>query len=415
MNNNIDQLSVKFEKPIYGGEFLGRLPNHKPIFVPFVIPDEVVNIKIINEKKGFARGTIISILENSDKRVVPPCIFFGKCGGCHYQHIGYGDQLKIKQQIVEEQISRLPGIQKTKINPIVPSPKEFNYRNNIQFSVDNSGKLGFQMHNSNLIIPIDDCFLPGDQILDIWKILDLEQFPGLKRVHLREGIQEELMVILESDDFQDLPSLELDVPISVIHLSKVGKIVLAGDDHLIYQVKDQYFHVSAESFFQVNTSQAEKMVNIVTDYFSEKSETLLELYSGVGLFTKFLANKFNQIFAVEESPSACDDFAINLDEYDHINLYVGKVDDIIPNLIINPDAILVDPPRSGLDPTTFEKVLSFQAEKIVYISCDVATLVRDLKKFLESNYQLIEITPIDMFPQTYHIESIAILHKNETN
>ena len=413
MDKKASQISVKIEKPIFGGEFLARLPDHRPVFVPFVLPDEIAVVQVTQDKKGYARAALINILEQSKKRIIPPCKYFSQCGGCHYQHMEYEDQLELKQQVVLEQFSRVPGFSEQILREIVPSPNEFHYRNNVQFSINENGKLGFQAFGSNQIIPIDECLLPGDQILQSWKLLDLEQFPGLKRIHLREGLDEEILLILESDNFLEIPSLELDVPVSVIHLSEVGKIVMAGEDHLIFQVKDQFFHVSAESFFQVNISQTEKMIDLVCEYLPKIGKTFLELYCGVGLFTRFLADRFELIYAVGESSSACDDFAINLDMYDHINLYVGSAKDIVPQLDIQPEAILLDPPRAGIDPRTLESILALQAPKIVYVSCDISTLARDLKRFLEGGYHLVELTPFDMFPQTYHIECIALLSLEE--
>lgn len=405
------QISVKIEKPIYGGEFLARLPDHRPVFVPFVLPEEIVDIQVTQNKKGYARASLIRVVENSKDRINPLCKYFSLCGGCHYQHMEYAEQLKLKKQVVLEQFSRVPGFSEQIFRDIVPSPKEFRYRNNIQFSVNANGKLGFQAFGSNRIITVDDCLLPGEQILQTWKMLDLEQFPGLKRIHIREGLQEEIMLILESDNYVEIPSLELDVPVSVVHLSDIGKIVLAGEDHLIYQIKDQYFHVSAESFFQVNTAQAEKMIDLVCEYLPTKGKIFLELYCGVGLFTRFLADRYDLIYAVEESTSACDDFAINLDVHDHINLYVGSVKDIVHQLDIHPDAILLDPPRAGIDPKTLESIIAYNAQKIVYVSCDVSTLSRDLKKLLEGGYHLVEITPFDMFPQTFHVETVVKLQR----
>ncbi len=411
MDNKLEQFSVKIEKPIFGGEFLARLPDHRPVFVPFVLPEEIAEIQITQQKKGYARGSLMKLIEHSKKRINPPCKYFTICGGCHYQHMQYSDQLICKQQVVLEQLSRVPGFKEQKLGDIIPSKEDLYYRNNIQFSVNKNGLLGFQAFGTNQTVPIDYCLLPVEQIIQSWKILDLEQFPGLKRIHIRAGLQDEIMLILESDNYQDIPSLELDVPVSVVHLSAAGKIVMAGEDHLIYQVKDQFFHVSAESFFQVNTSQAEKMIDLVCIYLQDTGKTLLELYCGVGLFTRFLAERFDSIYAVEESPTACDDFAINLDAFDHINLFVGAVKEIVPQLEVQPDAILIDPPRSGMDPTTLEAVLAFNSPRIVYVSCDVATLSRDLKKLIAGGYELVEITPFDMFPQTYHVECVVLMEK----
>ena len=413
MDNKSKLISVKVEKPVFGGEFLARLPDQRPVFVPFVLPGETVEIEITQDKKGYARGLLINLIENSEKRVTPPCKYFTICGGCHYQHMQYSDQLAYKQQVVVEQLSRVPGFSEQKLRDIIPSANELYYRNNIQFSVNENGELGFQAFGTNRIIPIDECLLPNEEIIQTWKMLDLEQFPGLKKVQIRAGIQDEVMVILESYNFQDLPSLELDVPVSVVHLSDVGNIVMAGEDHLIHQVKDQFFHVSAESFFQVNTPQAEKMIDLVSKYLKDSGKTLLELYCGVGLFTRFIADRFESIHAVEESLTACDDFAINLDVFDHINLYVGAVKEIVPQLEIQPDAILLDPPRAGVDPRTLEAILDLHPQQIVYVSCDLSTLSRDLKKLTAGGYELVEITPFDMFSQTFHVECIALIQKKK--
>ncbi len=413
MEKNQKKLDVTIEKPIFGGEFLGRLSGNKPVFVPFVLPGERATINIVQEKKNYARASLLSIQDTHVNRIDPPCKYFSICGGCQYQYMEYSEQIKIKEQVLIEQLSRLPGFQEELIKNLYPSDLPFNYRNNIQLSVDPSGKFGFQAFGSHQIIPVSECLLADDDILQIWKMLDIELIPGLKKVQIRKGIDNEILVIFESENFVELPTLELDVPVSVIHLSKAGRIVMAGEDHLIHQVKDQYFHVSAESFFQVNNTQTVKMVDTVQHYLQNGGESLLELYCGVGLFTRFLAESFKEIHAVEEAPSSCDDFVINLDEYDHINLYMGSVKEILPHLDLNPDAILVDPPRAGLDPDTVETLLSFNAKTIVYVSCDISTLARDLKKLLDGGYQLTEITAIDMFPQTYHIECVVWMSRVE--
>lgn len=412
MKKNQKNLDVTIEKPIFGGEFLGRLSGNKPVFVPFVLPGERATINIVQEKKNYARASLISIQDTHTNRINPPCKYFSICGGCQYQYIEYSEQINIKKQVLIEQLSRLPGFQEEIIKNFYPSDLPFNYRNNIQLSVDPSGKFGFQAFGSHQIIPVSECLLADEEILQIWQMLDIERIPGLKKVQIRKGIDNEILVIFESENFVELPTLELDVPISVIHLSTAGKIVMAGEDHLIHQVKDQYFHVSAESFFQVNNTQTVRMVETVQHYLQNGGESLLELYCGVGLFTRFLAESFKEIHSIEEAPSSCDDFVINLDEYDHINLYMGSVIEILPHLDLNPDAILVDPPRAGLDADTVETLISFNAKTIVYVSCDISTLARDLKKLSDGGYQFIEMTAIDMFPQTYHIECVVLLEKD---
>lgn len=411
MKKNNKDYNVKFETYTYGGEVMGRLEDGRAVFTPFVLAGEEARIRPVFEKKRFMKGKKIALLSSSDQRISPKCIHFEVCGGCHYQHISYGDQLKIKEQIVLDQLTRLGGFENPNISPIIPADGEFYYRNSVQFHVGEEGQTGFLSAFDYQVVPLSECHLPQTAILDLWQTLDLETYPGLKQVHFRCGEEDDLMVILESEKHDQLPTMELDMPISVVHLSPAGVIVMAGDDHLVMQVKEKRFKVSAQSFFQVNTKQAAKMVDQVLKYLPQKADRLIELYSGVGLFTAFLAPRFKEVFAVESSESACEDFAANLDEYDHISLYMGDVKDILGGIEGNADVVLVDPPRAGLLPEVLDAIINKQPETLVYVSCDTATFARDAKRFVEQGYHLVEVTPVDVFPQTYHIEQIGFFQK----
>lgn len=400
---------VKFEKYIFGGDCLGRISDGRTVFTPFVLAGETAKVRPYFNKKGYVKADLDSIIQESSDRTPPACKNFGICGGCHYQNTYYSNQLKIKQTIVEDQLGRIGGIQNPPLNPIIPSEQAFNYRNSIQFQVTSEGKLGFYSQNGNNILSIDECHLPSTGILENWLKLNLEKFPGLKRVQFREGAYGDQMIILECNEYSEMPEMEVDFPVSIVHLSPKGLIVLAGDDHLIYEVLQKPFKVSAGSFFQVNSSLSDKLVNLVLDSLPKSGNKFLELYCGVGLFTSFIAPGFKEIFAVEENESACDDFAVNLDEFDNISLYVGATRDILPGIKDKFDCVLLDPPRSGIDEVSMKYLLELKVPVIVYVSCDIATLSRDLKKFISVGYELIEITPIDMFPQTYHIECVAKL------
>lgn len=403
--------NVKFETYTYGGEVMGRLEDGRAVFTPFVMAGEEARIRPVVDKKRFVKGKKIALLSSSNERISPKCIHFEVCGGCHYQHISYRDQLKIKEQIVLDQLKRLGGFENLNIAPIIPADEEFYYRNTVQFHVAENGQTGFLSAFEYQVVPLKECHLPQTEILDLWQQLDLETYPGLKQVHFRCGEEDDLMVILESEQHDQLPTMELDMPISVVHLSPAGVIVMAGDDHVVMQVKEKPFKVSAQSFFQVNTQQAAKMVDQVLKYMPEQDDRLIELYSGVGLFTAFLAPRFKEVIAVENSESACEDFAANLDEYDHISLYMGDVKDILTGIDGNTDVVLVDPPRSGLQPEVLDAIVAKQPNTVVYVSCDTATFARDAKRFVEHGYYLVEVTPVDVFPQTYHIEQVALLER----
>jgi 23S rRNA (uracil1939-C5)-methyltransferase len=411
MTEKNEQFVINFEKHSYGGDSIGHTPDGRAIFAPYVLPGETAIVKPYFVKKRFIKASLVSIEKKANNRIEPVCPYFSICGGCHYQNLAYENQLLLKQDIVMEQLKRIGGLSNPPVKPIIASENQFNYRNSIQFHVNENGELGFQASGGREIVPVSECHLPKDGIIQLWKTLDLDSFPGLQRVQFREGVENDLMMVLESEDSQTLPEMELDIPVSVIHLSPGGTIVMAGDDHLVYEVNQRLFRVSSTSFFQVNIGQAEKMVAKVISLFKGKGKNLLELYCGVGLFTAFLAPFFEEIVAVEESESACEDFAINLDEYENISLYMGPVENIVSQLEFQPDCVLVDPPRSGLDLKVFDSIKKLNISYLVYVSCDTATFARDTKRLISEGFDLEEVTPLDMFPQTYHIEQIALFSK----
>ena len=391
-----------------GGEGIGRLPDGRAVFVPFTIPGEMVRVRVLDEKKGYVRGELVEVINPAGNRIQPRCKHFCICGGCHFQHLRYRDQLEIKTNIIEDVLLRVGGLSGINILPIVPSLVEWDYRNNVQYHLHTSGKLGYQRHLSNEVIPIDECFLPSQNLGDLRTRLDLDIQTGIKRVSIREGMDEEILIVLEGEN-SELPEMEIDLPASVIHLSDIGKIVLAGNDFLMMQVKDKRFKVSAESFFQVNTQMAEKMVDHVLSLIPQgKLNCLVDLYCGVGLFSAFTADKTNKLIGIEFSHAACMDYAENLDEFDHVELYEGSTDVILARLDIRPDVVIVDPPRAGIGNATLDALIRLKPDRIIYVSCDQATLARDASRLVKGGYSFIQLTPFDLFPQTYHIESVSL-------
>lgn len=392
----------------YGGEAIGRLPDGRAVFTAYGLPGERVSLLITEEKRGFARGRLLEVLRPAPGRIQPRCPHFSICGGCHLQHMPYDLQLQAKTDTLGDQLARIAGLAQAPVRPILPSPEAWNYRNTVQFHLTPEGRPGFQAASSNRVVNIRECHLPLPLLNEFWPQLSFESQVGIQRVQLRAGAGDNLLVVLESDDLQP-PELELDLPVSVVHLSPAGQIVLAGDDALVMEVKGRAFRVSAGAFFQVNTGQAAGMVDTLLQSLElPPHTTLLELYAGVGLFSAFLAARVERLVAVEASPAACDDFAVNLDEFDNVELYVGAAEDILPGLELQPDVVLADPPRAGLDKVVLDALLRLQPRQIAYVSCDPATLARDAKRLLQGGYRLITAQPIDMFPQTYHIESISI-------
>lgn len=397
---------------VYGGEALARLPEGRAVFIPYVLPEEKIRIRLVEEKERYARAELLEVISPSSARIKPRCPHFTQCGGCHYQHIPYLDQLHIKQSILQNQLERVGKLVDPPVEDMVPSPSAWNYRNHIQFHISEEGNPGYLKHRSNQVVAIQECHLPEDSINDIWPSLDTEYIPGLDRISFRSGEEgQDTMIVLESSDPKPIEFV-VDLPLSAVHQGPGGEIVLAGDDFTIIEVHGFPFVVSAGSFFQVNTGVAELIVDYLIDALPLAEDTvLLDVYCGVGLFSVFLAPLVKQIIGFESDPSAAEDFLYNLAGFDTVKLYDLPAEDILPDLEISPDVILLDPPRAGISKKVLDGVVSLKPKIIAYISCDPATLARDVFRFHKQGYQLQSSTPFDMFPQTYHIESVNLFQR----
>ncbi len=410
-----DLLTVKLEKLTYGGDALGRLSDGRAAFVPFALPGETVSIRSLDGKRGHVRAALVEVLEPSVERITPKCKHFGICGGCHYQHLSYPAQLTAKTEILRDQLRRIGKIENPPVKQIIPSSTEWNYRNHIQFHLTRDGKLGYVDAHSRNVIPVSECHLPEPLLNILWPALEFDPGLGLERVSLRLGMDEETMLVLESES-PEAPELELEANLSVVHLTDDDIVVMAGDDHLTMRVDNgvnqRLFHVSAASFFQVNTEMAGKMAaHLLAHLPASPATTLLDIYCGVGLFSAFFAPRVGRLVGIESSPSACEDFAINLDEFENVELYEAAAEDALPALDVKPDIVIVDPPRAGLEKRVIDALLVLGPARIAYVSCDPSTLARDAARLIAGGYRLVQVTPFDLFPQTYHIESISIFEK----
>jgi 23S rRNA (uracil1939-C5)-methyltransferase len=440
----------------YGGDALGRIPDgDRVVFVPFGLPGERVRVRLVGQRRGYARGELVEVLEPASERILPRCKHFGLCGGCHYQHMPYDLQLKAKAEILRDQFRRIGHIENAPVQPAVACPDPYNYRNQVQFHLTPHGRLGyvragpFDQHGTArqgqrsalTIIPISECHLPEAAINSLWPQLEFDPGMNIERVSIRQGKDDEIMLALESDS-AELPELEIEAGISVAHIYEEHAAVMAGRDHVIMEVLGRDFQVSAASFFQVNAFMAAQMVeHILTGITSlrgtgrrsnlqfnlqhtlESGPTglpisqstdsptsqsiILDVYCGVGLFSAFLAPKCKRLISIESSESACEDFALNLEEFENVELYEDAAENVLPALDVQPDIILVDPPRAGLQPAALDAIVRMEPATIIYVSCDPSTLARDAARLLNGGYHLRSVTPFDLFPQTYHIESIS--------
>jgi 23S rRNA (uracil1939-C5)-methyltransferase len=406
------EVIVQLTNAIYGGEMMGRLADGRAVFVPFTLPGEKARVRIVEEKRGHARAEVVELLEASPRRITPSCRHFGHCGGCHYQHVPYDLQTELKTGILREQLERIGGISDPPVAACHPAPEAWHYRNNIQYHLAPGGGLGYFTADGKQVFRVEECWLPDRRLEALRPLLDFEELPGVERIGLRAGMGDDLQIILESSTSY-LPEISVeDLDVSVVHLSPDGSLVLAGSPALYYQVRGQIFRVSAGSFFQVNTIMAAAMVeHLLRNLGNRGNLDILEIYSGVGLFSAFLAPYARRLVAIESSTSAGEDFEENLQDFDHVELYEAPAQAVLPILKFKPDLVVVDPPRGGLERKALDGILTIGSPRLVYISCDPATLGRDARRLVAGGYRLAQVALLDLFPHTYSIESISTWEK----
>jgi len=400
--------TITIERLVNGGNGMGRLPDGKAIFIPFVLPGEVVRVAVREEKKRHAFGNLIEVVEANPIRIKPQCVHFQQCGGCHYQHIPYEDQIQTKRSIFSEQLTRLGGIEQLPPIDCMAAKNQWHYRNAVQFHATKKGALAFMDAANAQPFPVKECWLPMDAISTLWPQISLDEQIDIKRMEMRQNDAGDLLMVVESHG-NAIPEMEIALPISVVHIDPADEVVLSGDPFLVQTMGVHQFRVSAKSFFQTNFEGATALVNTVKEITSSLGGILLDLYCGVGFFSRFLAEQFDEIVAIEQSQSACDDYLYNMREYGHFSLYQGAVEHVLPDLDIKADCVVVDPPRKGIDRHALDAIAVMRAPVVVYVSCDPSTLARDIKRFSRTGYQLKRSTIIDMFPQTHHIESVNLL------
>jgi len=398
-------MEILIEKIVHGGDGMGRAPDGRPVFVPFAAPGERIRVEPGESHKGFFRARLLEVIESSPDRTAPRCRHFGECGGCQFQHLTYASQVRAKESILREQLVRLGGIPEAPIRPTVVSPNDWNYRNHIQ-ATPSGKKLGYFRAGSQEVLPIEECHLPEPRLWDLWNNLEWEPDPGLRQIGFRAGDDDE-MIVFEGEAGM-IPEVIVESDVSAAWLdSEGGAFYLAGGP-LRYEILGRAFTVSAGSFFQVNTGQIPAMVKTVLELADPaRDETVLDIYCGTGLFSAFLAGRAARVIGIEESPSAAADFEVNLNEFDAVELYAASAEAALGAITARAELAVVDPPRSGLSAQAMRALLAAAPGRIVMVSCEMSTLARDARILSRAGYRLTDLVPIDMFPQTSHLETVS--------
>lgn len=381
------------------GRGIGTI-NNKVIFIPNTIPGEIIEYKITNEKKNYLEGKVTKYTKKSKDRINPQCPYYNICGGCQLMHMPYEKQLKYKQNTIENILSKYTN-SNIKINPIIKSENEFNYRNKITLHINKT--IGLYKQNSNEIININKCYLVNDKINNIIKELNklkLEKDEIVIKCHNNQTL------LYYNNKLNNLKSINAD---NIILNNKIIK----GNNYVFEILNNYKFKISPTSFFQINKMQTIKLYeNIKKIAQINKKDNILDLYCGTGTIGIYLSKNANKVLGIEINKEAIKNAKENqkLNNIKNIEFIAGDVKDIIKKITFNPTIIVLDPPRSGINDEIINYLINYNAKKIIYISCNPITLARDLKK-LNKYYTTKIIQPLDMFPNTYHIECITLLTK----
>lgn len=408
-----DLIDLELTAMAHGGSALGRV-GKRVVFVPYAIPGERVRAEIANDRGSYAHARLLDIVESSSERVTPVCPYFGQggCGGCHWQHIDYPAQLRYKQAVVADQLKRLGKFPEPPVKPTVPSPSPWNYRVHATLTFTPDGLPAFYGDNNQSLVPIEVCYILHSALVELLGVLDFGA-EGIERVRLQVGSDpaDRMIVLHAARDVA--PAVRVKLPVSVnLLLPDNEPANLIGKSYVTYHLLDRAFRVTAGGFFQANLPVAEMLVDQVIKRLDlQGSESILDLYSGVGLFTRFIAERAGYVLSAESYPPVVTDADENLADLDNVELVEGSVEDVLDDLDGPVDGVVVDPPRTGLAPQVIKNLVRLGPERIVYVSCDPATFARDAKQFADSGYRLLDVLPVDMFPQTFHIELVATLKK----
>ncbi|HFQ94703.1 MAG TPA: class I SAM-dependent RNA methyltransferase [Anaerolineae bacterium] len=407
----MEKLTLDVTEFANGGWAVGRASRKRTVFAPYAIPGEKVRVEITAEKKKYVYTRLLRVLKPSPDRVEPSCPHFGVCGGCHFQHMRYERQLQAKREVTLDQFERIGNVKNAPVQPTLPNPEPWTYRWEIALSPTKEGGLGFWSPVEKRVIPIESCAIARPELLELLQDVDLD-LPGLRKLTLRVGDDEALLAAVEVDGVEP-PSLEADFPISVaIVLPDRTAASLVGDNFTVQAVKGRDFRVSPGCVFAPSPAGMELVVDTALRYAAlTEQETAVDAYSGVGTLTAFLAEQAAQVIAIEKNPDAVADTAVNLADCDNVSLYEGAVEETLPALDINCDALVANPPKTGLSREATKQILALRPSRIIYVSSDVATMARDGRKLNRADYNLVEIQPIDMRPQTYHVDLVGLWEK----
>jgi len=383
-----ETFTLRIESLVFGGAGLAHIEDGRVVFVAFAAPGELVEATVERSHADYVEAVTTRVIEPSPGRVEAPCPLFGECGGCQLQHMNYEAQLAAKEGMVQEQLRRIGRLDDSVVRPIVGARDPWHYRNHMRFSTGKKyGDVGFISRRGRGLLKVEQCPISDPWVNEILPALQ-GHGAGLHQVQVRHNAHTGDYLINPA-----IPGIELE----------------SGQKHYTEEMGGHRFQVSASAFFQVNSAQSEEMVRLVGESLPDSGGLLVDAFAGVGTFAVIFSGRFERVIAIEESNSAAKDALINVEQAPNVEVRMGKVEHILPALEMCPEVVLLDPPRPGCAPPVLHAITDFRPHAVVYVSCNPSTLARDLRVLSDAGYRVEHVTPLDMFPQTGHVECVSKL------
>lgn len=416
-NNPTIEISLDDIAP--GGYAVGHYKGHR-VLVPYAIPGERVAVRLVktDDREWLAEG--VRLIEASADRIKPRCPNFGpgRCGGCQWQHMTYQAQIALKTDIVIDQLTRFGGYEDPPVQFAIPCPSPWEYASQATFFPTQEGRLGFRATDPRRVTEVEECHVVQPEVIRLLDELDLDP-ENLREIRLNLSEDRQHMLVLRSKD-DTPPELEITLPMSVnFLLSDNEPFNMVGSTHVVHQVGGRWFRVTAGVSFRSNVRQIETLAKVILDYLAlHGGENVLDLYGGVGIFSALTSAKAEFVTYVDSYPPAATDAEDNLADLENVDIIEGSVESFLGELLENGqtyDAVILDPPHTGLTDDAIEGVGDLKFARLVYVSQDPVTLARDVKILTRKyGYQLIEVQPIDFAPQTANVQCVALLEHPES-
>lgn len=409
-----NEYEISIQELDHQGRGIGKIEN-KVVFVKNTLPGEIVKIEIIKANKSYLEGNVLQYVKKSPKRIKETCPYSHLCGGCNLRHISYHDELEYKETKVKNIVKKYLK-EEVKIESIIPSPNQDEYRNKLTLQVNKV--IGLYQEKTNEIIPIKSCRLFSEEITNYMIKLNELELDKISKITIRKNLNDIMLIITANKPLNKNKIVQkfINDAISIIIDYDNKYEIIKGKSYLETTLKNIKYHILPNAFFQINSAQTINLYDKILEYMNPKSDDrVLDLYCGIGSISLYISKYVNNILGIEISKESIISANENkqLNNITNAQFITGDAKKVLKNIDYKPSIVIVDPPRSGLDRSVVDEIIAMKPNKVIYVSCDPLTLMRDLNIF-KTSYDIKKIAIVDMFPRTYHVECVCVMELRQT-